>query len=177
MAISESKTDFKSDLILRLHNPTQLRVLVTALALGIGYAGVYLPLGSALEEAQRRRSAGRARLELVHDVSRLRSQIKGFEKRLPTKSDPNEWVEYVLGGIRRFPLKMVTMESLPPRTMGPYKMVVLRIALEGTFKELNHFLRWLDGNERLLRVDVIKLDPDSNRRFLTMHLTVLGMMG
>jgi hypothetical protein len=177
MSTSERKTDFKADLLRRLHDPTQLRILVTGLALVIGYVGIYLPLDGAHGAARLRQSEARTRLELSNDTERLRVQVKGFAHHLPLETDPNEWVEYVLGGIRSLPIKLVKLEAAPPRTIGPYKVVVLRIVLEGTFKELNNFLLWLDGNERLLRVDAIKLEPDSNRRSLTMQLTVLGMMG
>jgi hypothetical protein len=86
-------------------------------------------------------------------------------------------VEYVLGGIRRFPVKLVSLESEPPTALGPFKVVMLKIALEGSFAELNGFLRWLDSNDRLFRVDSIKMEPDSKRNRLTMHLTVRGLMG
>jgi Tfp pilus assembly protein PilO len=177
MSASQPKPDFRADLRRRLHDPFQLRVIVTALALALGYAGIFLPLSGALEEATRRRAEGQRRLDLARDVARLRREYHRMEGRLPAGTDANEWVEYVLGGIRRHPLKLVTLESEKPRAVGPYQAVVLRISLEGSFAELNRFLRWLDGNERLLRVDALKLDPDPKQGSLTMHLTVLGMMG
>jgi Tfp pilus assembly protein PilO len=173
----DTKADVKTDLLRRLHDPVQLRVLVTALVLLAGYAGVYLPLSGGLEEAAGRRAAEQRRLELGRDLDQLRAQFKLFEGRLPAGSDPNEWVQYVLAGIRRFPLKLVKLEPDKPRAVGPYKAVVLRIALEGSFADLDRFLRWLDGNERLLRVDSVKLEPDPRAGRLAMHLVVLGMMG
>jgi hypothetical protein len=173
----QAKPDFKADLLRRLHDPVQLRVIVTAVALAAGYAGVYLPLAGAVEEASRRRAAEQARVALARDVARLRAEFERVRGRWPPGSDANEWVEYVLGGIRRYPLKLVALEPDKPCRVGPFQAVVLRLSLEGPFAELNRFLRWLDANERLLRVDAIKLEPDPKRRHLTMHLTVLGLMG
>jgi Tfp pilus assembly protein PilO len=177
MSANPQQPNWKSDLLRRLQDPLQMRCIVTALVLMVGYGGIYLPMSAALEEATQRRGVKQKRLEQGRDVQQLQAQFEQFARRLPAGKDPNEWVEYLLGGIRRFPLKLETLQAEAPRTMGPYKVVGLRIALEGTFADLNRFLGWLDENERLLRVESIKMDPDSKKSRLTMQLTVLGLMG
>lgn len=172
------KSDLKASLLERLHNPTQLRGLVTAVLVLAGYACVYWPLNSQIAESSARLAAEQKSLDLARDVEHLRAQFKSFKGRLPEKSDANEWVQYVLDGIRQLPVKLVTLDSDPPRDVGPYKAVALRIELEGTFQDLNAFLRWLEGNERLFRADAVKIAPHrKGSGVLVMQLTVLGMMG
>ena len=175
---SENKNKLKAKLLERLHNPVQLRVFVTGLVLLIGYGGIYLPLQSGIDETTRKLNQEQKRLDLARELEHLRAQLDSFKDRLPEKTDPNEWVQYVLGGIRSFPLKMITLDCEPPRSLGPYKAVVLRIELEGKFHDIDAFLRWLESNERLFRADTVKIAPSrGNKEMLVMQLTVLGATG
>lgn len=168
----------KAQLLERLHNPFQLRMLVTALSLLAGYLAVYMPLTSDIDTTARALAAEQKRLELACDIEHLRAQYRRFQHRLPPKADPNEWVQYVLGGIRTFPLKLARFDTDPPRTVGPYKAVALRIELEGAFRAHSAFLRWLETNERLFRVESLNIVPHrSASGILVVQLTVLGMMG
>ena len=137
-----------------------------------------MPLSGEIEETSRKLASEKKRLDLARDIEHLRAQHKTIKHRLPEKSDTNEWVQYVLGGVRRFPLKLVTLDSDPLRHVGPYKAVVLRIELEGQFPDMNGFLGWLETNERLFRADSVRIQPHrSGNGTLVMQLTVLGVMG
>jgi Tfp pilus assembly protein PilO len=143
-----------------------------------GYAGIYMPFSSAIEDTSKQLVARRKRLDLADEVERLRAQYKSFKARLPEKKDTNEWVQYVLGGVRQFPVRLKTLDADPTREFGPYKAVVLRIELEGQFPELNSFLVWLETNKRLFRIDAVRIQPHlSGNGMLVMNLTVLGAMG
>ncbi len=175
---SEQRPGLKAQLLERLHNPVQLRAIITGLVLLAGYAGIYMPLSDGIEETTRKLASEKKRLDLARDVEHLRAQYKNFKHRLPEKSDTNEWVQYVLVGVRRFPLKLATLDADPLRDVGPYKAVVLRIELEGAFPDMNRFLGWLETNERLLRIDAVRIQPHrSGNGTLVMQLTVLGVMG
>ena len=178
MDVGDKKSGRRSPLLERLHNPGQLRVLVTVLMVVAGYAGIYLPLNGETTEATQELAGERQRLELAREVEQLRAQHQRFRGRLPEKSDPNEWVQYVLAGTRGLPVKLTTLDAAPPRDVGPYRAVVLKIELEGAFADLNAFLGWLETNERLFRVDAVTIEPSRHAGgALVMHLTVLGVMG
>jgi Tfp pilus assembly protein PilO len=173
-----SSSDLKGRLLERLHDPVQLRIFVTVAVLAGGYLGVYLPLDGRIEEATRQRDAERKRTELATDLEHLRAELQKFQGRLPKQADSKEWVEYLLSGVRRFPLRLTQLNCDPPRDMGPYRAVVLRIELEGDFMDMDAFLRWLDGNQRLFRTDMVRISPSlGNREVLLMQLAVLGVMG
>ena len=178
MRRAEEKSDQLQKLMRRLHDPKQLRALVTAIVLIAGYAGIYMPFSGAIEDTSKQVGARKKRLDLADEVERLRAQYKSFKSRLPEKKDTNEWVQYVLGGVRQFPAKLKSCEAAPTVQFGPYKAVVLRIELEGQFPELNSILIWLETNQRLFRIDSVRIQPHlSGNGMLVMNLTVLGAMG
>jgi hypothetical protein len=178
MEIHDQKNPKAKQFLDRLHDPVQLRILTTGIVLLVAYAGVYMPLADQIEATSRTLAAETKRLDAAREIESLRSQYQKFKDRLPIKSDPNEWVEYILGGVRQFPLKLVTWDSEPVREVGPYKAVALRVELEGAFPDMNGFLNWLDTNERLFRVDLVRIQPHrSGNGTMVMQLTVLGVMG
>jgi len=179
METGTKNADLRTRLLDRLHNPAQLRAAVTLLALVVGYLGIYLPLSSRITATTGRLTAARNRLRLARDMEQLEAQCKSFEHRVGEKPDPIEWAQYVLGGIRKLPgLKPAKLNPDPPQVIGPYKAVVLKIALEGSFGDLSAFLRWLETNERLFRVDALTITPHpAGNGSLLMQLTVVGVMG
>ena len=161
-----------------LQNPAQLRALLTGTVLAIAYFGVYGPLSAQIEKSHEKLVADKKRLEVVRDIEKQREDYKRFKDRLTEKSDTNEWVQYILSGVRQFPLKLVTLDPDKVRDVGPYKAVVLRIDLEGSLPDIHGFLKWLETNERFIRVDSVMILPSLNKRgVLVASLTVVGIMG
>jgi hypothetical protein len=174
----KNKGGFQQDFLDRLHHPFQLRLFVTAAVLLVGYVGVYMPLDSTIADTTRQLTKEQKRLALARDIEQLRAQQERFQKRIPTQIDQNEWVEYVLGGIRVLPLKLVALEARSPQDIGPFKVVVLNCEIEGGFHDMEQLIRWLEFNERLLRIDSVRMAPHrSNNGTLVMQLVILGVMG
>jgi Tfp pilus assembly protein PilO len=172
------KTRSKPTLAERLQDTGRLRVLVTATMVLVGYAGVYLPLSARIDAASRRLAREQKRRDLARDIEQLRAQVSAFKHRVPEKTDTNEWVQYVLVGVRGFPVKLVALDPGEPQRLGPYKAIVLRIELEGVYHDVDAFLNWLETNDRLFRVDAVKIAPArTGSEMLNMQLTVLGVMG
>ena len=178
MSATKDSEGLKANLIERLYNPLQLRVFITVTVLLIAYAGVFMPLDSSIVETTRQLAQEQRRLELARDIEHLRTEQKQFENRLPKQRDPNEWVEYLLGGIRGLPLKLVMLDAKTPQDIGPFKAVVLICELEGAFQDMEQLIRWIEFNDRLFRVDSVRIAPHrSNNGLLVIQLIVLGVMG
>ena len=178
MRTSDNKINLKTQLLARLKNPLQLRIFATGIMIAVGYVAIYLPLSGDIADTDAQLKAQKKRLEAVREVEQLRSQYQRFKHRLPEKTDSNEWLQYVLGGIRSCPVKLTLLDSRPPQDVGPYKAVVLRIELEGRFQDLHSFLCWLETNERFFRVDAVNIAPHRQvSGLLVMQLNVLGVMG
>ena len=176
--LAAAPTDLKGKLIQRLHDPVQLRIFTTVVVLTIGYLAVCMPLLGKVDDATHVLAEQRSLTELATAVEHLRAEMPKFQGRLPKQVDSKEWVEYVLNGIRGFPLHMTQLTCDPTRDLGPYKMVVLRVEVEGDFQDMDGLLRWLESNPRLFRIDALRVCPSlANKNVLVMQLTVLGVMG
>jgi hypothetical protein len=161
-----------------LRNPTNLRVMLTGSILAVAYMCVYSPLSAEIDKCREKLVVEKRRLDVVRDIERLREQFKSFKDRLSTTSDTNEWVQYVLDGVRQQPLKLLTLDPDKIREVGPYKAVTLRIDLEGTLRDINAFLKWLENNERFLRIDWISIQPArGGNGSLVVSMTIVGVMG
>ena len=169
-----AKVDFRK-LVDRLHDPVQLRVFITVAMVAVGYFGIHVPLGGRIEKTGRRLNEERKRQILATDIELLRAEVESFQPRLPRDTDTNEWVQYVLEGVRKFPLRLTNLGSDSPRRLGPYEAVVLHVELAGRYQDLDSFLYWLESNRRLFRVDSAKIMPPRGESGkLVMQLTLLG---
>jgi Tfp pilus assembly protein PilO len=177
-ATNPPKAGLKSRVLDRLRNPVQLRILVTATVLLVAYTCVYAPLSGKITDVTAELNREQVLCQLASDVEHLRTQYQGFALRLPQQSDSKEWVQYLLDGVRRFPVRLTKLDCDTPREVGPYKAAVLRVELEGSFFEIDAFLRWLESNPRLIRIDSVNIAPGQSTAgsSLVVRLTVLGMM-
>ncbi len=188
----ERRAGLKAQLLERLHDPLQLRIILIGAVLLMGYGGVYVPLSAQIDAATKTLNHERTMAELALSLEQLQAQCNRFAKRLPQHADSKEWMQYVHEGIRGFPLKLSRLDCLPTKNIGPYQAVVLQIELEGTFFDLDRFLRWLESNPRLLRTDDIdialaappargaakgKEAERARRDNMVMKLTVSGLAG
>ncbi len=160
-----------------LHNPTQIRVVMMIFILGGWHFVVYSPLSQGIEETTRRTDREKKRLGLANEVEGLRVQVGRFQNRLPEKTDPNEWVQYLLAGSREFPIRVAMIDPDGIKDVGPYKAIVVKMQIEGTFQDIDAFLRWIETNERLLRVDSLRMSPIKDSFKMDTQLVVLGVMG
>jgi Tfp pilus assembly protein PilO len=162
----------------RLRDPLQLRFGLCGAMLVAWHAGVYRPMSSWIDAAEAARSRSAAHLAPAREIEALRTQAAKFRDRLPRETDKNEWVEYMLVGIRKYPLKLLKLEPQPSKKHGPFDLMILRIEIQGTFAELDAFLGWIESNPRLFRVDLVDLHSSQGEPGrLVLQMTVLGVMG
>lgn len=176
--MQSAEAGVKRDRWERLRDPFRMRVALTLLSILAGYSVIYWPLTSHLEQARRRLQQERTRKELHADLDRLRAQVALFDARLPKQTDTNEWVQFVIQGIRRFPLKLNNLDSSEPRRIGPYEAVAMQVEVEGNMQSLDRLLHWFEANDRLIRLESVKLEAarkESTNRVL--HATLLGLKG
>jgi hypothetical protein len=161
----------------RLHDPLQLRIFIIVVMLAAGYVGIVMPLGDQITETARVVKKTKEHKALVKEIEALKSQLNRVVARLPKNTDTNEWVQYVLAGVRKLPVRLVNLGSEDPRRVGPFEAIVLRVALRGHYKDLESFLVWVETNERLFRIDGVTIIPARGSDKLDMDLTLLGLRG
>jgi len=175
----ERRTAKSSAVVEAMRNPLQLRAAVLAAVLAVGYGFVYLPLNNKIDATTKRLNDSRNQLKLADEVEQLRKQFRQIEKRLPRETDANEWMEYVLNGIRRSPLKLESFSPGTVQALGVYQVISLNIKLTGSLEEVGNFVQWLESNERLFRVDALRLSPMNvdGEECVGLDITVLGVIG
>ncbi|MBN1591533.1 MAG: type 4a pilus biogenesis protein PilO [Pirellulales bacterium] len=161
----------------RLHDPLQFRILVTVVILAIGYFAVYSPLDDRITNTMRDLAKAKEYQRLTQDVSDLRAEVARVRNRLPKNTDTNEWVQYILDGIRGLPVKMVSLDSADPKKVGPFEAVALQLELNGEYHGLESFLSWVETNERLFRIESISVTSKRSDGVLEMKLSLLGLQG
>jgi hypothetical protein len=172
------KQSFKEKLLQRLHNPFQLRAAVCTTLLAAWYFLGYAPLSDRIALTTSDLARDRKRLALVAEVEALRGEAVEFAERLPPRSDPNEFLQYVLDGVRAGPLKLLSLSPEKPKDAGPYEVAMVKIELEGKYKDVDAFFRWVENDKRLLRIDDLTAGPDAREPdLLRIKLSVLGLMG
>ncbi|MCE5268192.1 MAG: hypothetical protein LLG00_09940 [Planctomycetaceae bacterium] len=160
-----------------IHDPVKLRIMIIAALLMAGYYFVCRPLDERILLTGKRLSREVKVVELAARAAQLQKDYGVVSPRVPPQTDAKEWVQYVLDGIRRLPVKMRRFDCRDPKPFGPLKVVAFQIDLEGTFFDLDKFLRWLEGDKRIFRVDDISLAPIRGTGNLNMRLTLLGLSG
>ncbi len=162
----------------QLRDPFRFRIFVTLVVLGLAYFAIYSPLNGKIEETKRKLSQEQTLETLSQDVELLRAQMELFEHRLVKDSDANEWIEYVLNGVRALPLQLVNLDLKDERKVGLYRAFGLRLEVSGRMKDLDALLHWLETNDRLFRIDVMNLAPDRKQETRrVMQLELLGLKG
>ncbi len=162
----------------RLRDPPQLRLALCAVMLAVWYGLIYSPLSARIEETVLDRTRTESHLTTALDIEALQRETAKVRGRIPAQTDPNEWVEYLLGGIRKFPVRMLKFEPQSMRKHGPFDVVVLKVELQGRYSDLDAVLAWIEVNPRLLRIDALALEPGRGETdSLVLRLTVLGIAG
>jgi hypothetical protein len=178
MEHSKTKVGFRTKLIGRLHEPLPLRAALCLVLMASWYFAGYTPMSGRIAVATAKLERDGKRLALATEIEALRKEEVEFVDRLPPRSDPNEFVQYVLGGVRSSSLKLVSLSPEKPKVASPFEVASVRVELEGKYKDVEAFIRWVENDKRMLRIDGLMMSPDSkNRESLKIQLSLLGLMG
>jgi Type II secretion system (T2SS), protein M subtype b len=174
----DPRPGLKARLFARMHDPFQLRAALSLALLAAWYLAGYTPMSDRIAATAAQLDRDRRRLALATEVDALRVGASEFADRLPPRGDPNEFPQYVLDGIRSLPLKLLSLALDPTRDAGPYQVAAVRVDVEGKYEGIDALLTWVESNPRLLRVDSLKIAPDSKQPdVLKVQMGILGLMG
>jgi Tfp pilus assembly protein PilO len=175
---TKERASILDGVLARLQNPLHLRAVLTCALLLVWYAAFYRPRAAEIDRTSARVERERKRVRLAREVESLRGQVRKFKDRLPEKTDSNEWFQYFLSMVRNHPIKLIMLDTDAPKEIGEYKAMVIRIDVEGNYRDVNQFMKRIEADRRLLRIDVIKVDPNKDGEGnVTAKLVVLGVMG
>ena len=115
------------------------------------------------------------RIATARQIEQLRKVLAPIQARIPAHSGQNEVIQYVLAHVRQSPLKLVDLRPMKTEDLGSYDAIGLRLTFEGTYEDLDNFLTWVENDRRMLRVDSLGIDPQTEGTRLNVQLDLLSL--
>jgi len=165
---------YKAEIVKHLGNPAKLRLTVVTVLFLAAMVSVYMPFSDRVDKNRSALAAEHNRSKAITDVEALRKEVAAYDERISEHTGANNWVQYMLDGLRAYPVKLRDMESRPPRKVGPYLAVILSMEIEGTYARMKEFVEWLECSDRVRRVDSLRFEK--RPKALLMKITVLGLI-
>lgn len=150
---------YKQLILGHLRHPLKLRFLLCVTIVAGWYFLFYSPLSKQMAATTSGISGERKKLGTAREFEQLKKELAPYQKRIPKEADANDLMHHVIDHIRTSPMKLLDLKPEKPKDLGPYEAFGFRLTLEGRFAEIYEFLKWVETDERLLRIDSFKLDP------------------
>ncbi len=164
MSEKASGTPLKRKALAQLRNPIRLRFLVCAALLASWYFGFYGPTNEQITLTSARAESEQKRAAIAHQIEALRATLSPYQVRIPEHWGQNELNQYVLEHVRQSPLKIIDLRPIKTRDLGAFDNIGMRLQMEGSYENLDGFLRWVENDIRLLRIDTLRVDPAKDGR-------------
>jgi len=159
----------------RLRGRSRMAVAAIGGVFLLGFVGVSHPLGQRIDTANDRAAKAQARAMLAGEVANLRRQAALYQHKLPQGIDTNDWTNYILGFIRSQRVRLTRMDPKEGVTLGPCKVLVWQVELEGDFQSCAKIVAGLENGERLIRIDRLVLEVNAGRLSMTMVVKGLAL--
>jgi hypothetical protein len=157
-----------------LGDPVELRLITVGVLLVLVIGLVYIPFSNDINNNKRLYSLEKERNGYITDCEKLQKQAELLRALISQKSDTNEWVNFLLDGLRKFQVKLHGMESKQQRKVGPYRAAAFSMEIEGSFPQLKTYVEWLESSQSLIRIDSVQFEKKPAA--LTMKVMVLGVV-
>ena len=82
------------------------------------------------------------RIAVAQHIDATRKGLASGKDRVPTKSDTNELIQYVMAQIRTSPLKLIDLKPDKAKPAGPFTAIALKLVLEGNYAEVDDLLQY-----------------------------------
>jgi Tfp pilus assembly protein PilO len=149
------------DLILKqLSHPLKLKVALCAAMVTVWYFLFFSPLGERVSATTSRVVVERKRVATAREIERLKKALLPYRD-LVGSGDVHELMQHVIQHLRSSPLRLIDLKPEKPKDLGPYDAIGLKLSIDGTFEDMDRFLGWIEAEKRLLRIDSIRLSPDT----------------
>jgi Pilus assembly protein, PilO len=176
MSQKTAKARYGAVIANQLRHPLKLRLLLSVAIIGGWYFLFFSPLSEKTTAATAKIALERKRIAVARQIEQTKKSIGPDQARIPAGADANELMRHLITHMRSSPLKLLDLKPEKPKDLGPFETIGLKLILEGTFVEIDEFLKWVETDRRLLRIDAIKLDPlakDATR--LTAQVVLLSL--
>jgi Tfp pilus assembly protein PilO len=161
MTQSSAKAQYMRLIGEQLCHPVKLRFVMCAAIMSAWYFVFFGPLFERVSVATANIARQRKRVTSAREIEQLKEALAPYQGLIPPGTDAHELMGHVNDHLRSSPLKLIDLKPEKPRDLGPYEAIGLQLVLEGPFSEIDKLLEWVGAEQRLLRIDSIKLSPTS----------------
>lgn len=176
MSENPARSGLYRAILRQLSHPWKLRFVLCTAMLTVWYVMFFSPLSEQVAATTSRIAVERKRDGTAKEIERLKKALDPHRD-LAGAGDVHELMRHVIGRIRSSPLRLTDLKPEAPKEMGPYEAIGLKLNFEGTFADIDEFLGWIEAERRMLRVDAIRLTPNSRERGrLTAQLTLMALV-
>jgi Tfp pilus assembly protein PilO len=176
MSQTSPKTNVRELVLQQLRHPLKLRAIICLTMIGAWYFFFFMPLGDQTQMTTARIGRERKRIATAKEIEALKKALAPSQGHIPTEADFSELMRHMVDHLRSSPLKVVDLKPEAPKDLGPFEAIGIQLVLDGQFADIDAFLSWIESSDRHLRVDSIKLDPNSqDPSRLKAQLTVLSL--
>lgn len=161
MSGKSSKSGIGPLLLHQLSHPIKLRV-----ALGLGMilgwqVSFFGPLSEDVVATTARIGREQRRIATAQEVEQLKKAQTPHQEAVGSADGVNELIQFIMARIRSSPVRLVDLIPGKAKDLGPFQAISLNLKLNGTYKDIDDLLGWIESNPRLLRVDTIQMKPNN----------------
>jgi Tfp pilus assembly protein PilO len=153
------KSDLKLVILNQIRQPLKLRLLLCSAIITGWYILFFSPLSEETTAATAQIVTERKRVATARQIEQLKKAMAPYKGRVHAGTDIHELMQHVIAHMRTSSLKLLDLKPDKPKDLGPYETLGLKLTLEGHFAGVDEFLKWVETDQRLLRIESIKLDP------------------
>jgi Tfp pilus assembly protein PilO len=156
-----AKTDYKQAILNQLRQPLKLRLVLCFAIITGWYVLFFSPLSEQTAATKADIIKERKRVATARQIEQLKKAMVPNQGCTPAGTDLAELMRHLIAHMRSSPLKLLDLKPEKSKSLGSYEVLCLSLTLEGRFADIDEFLRWAETDQRLLRIDSIRLSPAS----------------
>lgn len=129
--------------------------------MGVGMVGIHTPWREKLSDLEQKYQEELKRQELLSTLRFQITQLKKQEEKIAFQGGTPALTSEVSRLGTQASLQIESVVPQPEVSFGPYTQYQIRVIATSTFSDLLHFLRLLDQQKSLLKVDTIEVGEPS----------------
>jgi hypothetical protein len=161
MSQASAKSGVLGVILKQLSHPLKLRLALCAAAIALWQASFVGPVQENAGATTTRIGAERKRAATAREIERLKNVLKPHGELVGATEDEQALMRHVIDRIRSSPLRLIDLKPEKAKSVGPFVAIGLHLSLEGKYVDIDQFLGWAEADSRMMRVDSIKLSPDT----------------
>jgi hypothetical protein len=161
MSQTSSTSGILGVILKQLSHPLKLRLALCAAAIGLWQVLFVGPVQENAAATTTRIGAERKRAATAREIERLKNALNPHRELIGAGEDEQTLMRHVIDRIRSSPLRLIDLKPERPKNVGPFVAIGLNLSFEGRYVDIDQFLGWAEADSRLMRVDSLKLSPNT----------------